>query len=431
MKVTIKKIVDAYSEVFHIKDTSIIPLICAITIGTKVKGDPVWLMIVGASSGGKSELINIVSKVPFVHQVSNLTENTFLSGMGPSKGKEPSLLHKIGTVGMITMKDYTSILSMRSDKKDVIIAQMREIYDGFITKKTGNNNDSSWKGKLNFIGGVTDEIYLAEESTAGMGRRAIFYSLPEADDDERIGMSKASRKNLFDIKEKREHIATITAEYIKETIENWPKEMPEISDELADEIMELANFVTIVRTPTKRDYRGVMRLAIRPEAPTRMIQQLFMIAAILEIMDGKHMDYHKKILYKISMDSIPTQKRLALRQLATFKTVTKKGVAVNLGYPTETVTEWIEDLNVMKVCHRENNHGVIGPDKWYIEERYRNIMIKYDGVEKKDDDLMDEGEYGLLSGDVDPMFAGYDDKGQRKELVAKQEARADELFESL
>lgn len=416
-ELTIKDIIREYTDVFYLNDTSVIPLILAITIGTKVKGDPIWLMLIGASSGGKSELINIVSKVNFAHQVSNLTENTFLSGMKATRGNETSFLHKVGNVGMIIMKDYTSILAMRQDKRDNIIAQMREIYDGHLTKKTGNDADTEWRGKVNFLGGVTDKIYVAEESSAGMGRRAIFYSLPDATNDERINMTKAARMNLFDIKEKRNRIAELTAKFVNQTIKKFPAKLPKIDDDFADDIIKLSNFVTIARTPTERDFHGSLKLAIRPELPTRMSQQLFMIATILNVLDGRTQKYHKELIYKIALDSIPIQRRLVLRQLAEYETATAKGVGQAIYYPTETALEWIEDLNVLKICRRENNYGIVGPDKFKINKRWREIMIDYDNIKyKKDVDLTDN-EDSMFSEPVDPMFQRIHDKGVAKQMA--------------
>lgn len=154
----LKDIKDKYKEVFLIEDDMILDVVCAIAIATKLKSDPLWLLIVGGSSSGKSELIGILGKVPFNHPISSMTENTFLSNMRTSDGREASLLHRIGVNGMITMKDYTSILSMRSEKRDLIVSQMREIYDGKLDKEAGNGNPQHWEGKINWIGAVTDSV---------------------------------------------------------------------------------------------------------------------------------------------------------------------------------------------------------------------------------------------------------------------------------
>lgn len=119
---TLQELKQLYKDVFYLEDDMILDVILAVAISSKLGGDPIWLLIIGGSSSGKSELINTLNKVPFNTPISSMTENTFLSSMRSFDGKEMSLLHRIGTSGMITMKDYTSILSMRSEKRDLIVS---------------------------------------------------------------------------------------------------------------------------------------------------------------------------------------------------------------------------------------------------------------------------------------------------------------------
>src|SRR3990167_7670461 len=98
-----------FQELFYFEDTAVLDLVFATVISTYVKSmKPIWLLIIGPSSGGKSEIINLLFKLNFVHEVSDMTENTLLSGMY-SKGEEASLLIRIGNIGVIAMKDFTSI----------------------------------------------------------------------------------------------------------------------------------------------------------------------------------------------------------------------------------------------------------------------------------------------------------------------------------
>ena len=81
---TLKDCKDTYQEIFYIEDSTIIDLILAVAIGSMTATDPIWLMIIGGSSSGKSEFINSLStlKKPdgknLAFDISTLTENTFL-----------------------------------------------------------------------------------------------------------------------------------------------------------------------------------------------------------------------------------------------------------------------------------------------------------------------------------------------------------------
>ena len=81
----IENIKEAYKKIFYIEDDFSIDLTAAVVASTLLlKSDPIWVIIIGAPSSGKSELINAFSKVKFVHPVSDMTENTLLSGMANS-----------------------------------------------------------------------------------------------------------------------------------------------------------------------------------------------------------------------------------------------------------------------------------------------------------------------------------------------------------
>ena len=66
--------------------------------------------------------------------LSELTENTLLSGLDEKGKPEPSLLMKLKDEVLI-FKDFTTILSMPRDRLRAILAQLREIYDGHISEQ--------------------------------------------------------------------------------------------------------------------------------------------------------------------------------------------------------------------------------------------------------------------------------------------------------
>lgn len=155
---TFKQLEEEYKKIFLIKDEGIIRLLIATVIGNYLPIDPIWLMIVAASSGGKSELMLSLNKVgETIVPISDLTTNTFASGQTRT-GKETSLLHKMKPGSVLVFKDFTSILSKNRESKGEIMAQLREIFDGKYTKRTGTGDDIVWEGKIGAIAGSTENI---------------------------------------------------------------------------------------------------------------------------------------------------------------------------------------------------------------------------------------------------------------------------------
>ena len=399
---TAQDVKNAYREVFYLEDDSVLDLLMATVIATYMKSNSIWLLIVGPPSGGKSELINSFFKVPFVHEVSDMTENTFLSGMNSIK--EASLLKKIGNLGCLAMKDFTSLISMRSEKREVIMAQMRHIFDGHFEKKTGNGQNPSWIGKMNFIGGVTEAIYNVEDESSSMGRRNIHYILPLQD---RLITTRMSRKNRADgtLREKISKIQIITKEYVSEIIASLPATPPEIDTDLSEEILNLSDFCTIVRTPTTRDYKNNLTLIPSIEMPMRISDQLHSLAEVLHIMYNGIPEQQKKAIFKIAMDSMPKQRRMTLQTLCKYERITTRGLAVHLKYPTAIVRAWLEDLNVLNVAKRETTQkmGMGGIDFWRIGDEFRTIMEKYDNIKNTGGELLgDSDEINYRTEEIDP-----------------------------
>ena len=422
-KITLQDIKEYYKSVFYIEDDFVIDLSLAVALGIHTKGDPIWLMIVGGSSSGKSEIIQMLDQVKNVHPVSNMTENTFLSGARSTDGKETSLLRSMGKKGVITMKDYTSILSMRSEKREVIAGQMREIFDGHIVKKTGNGVNPEWKGKMNFIGGVTDAIYSSEGESAGMGRRAIMYCMPQQD---RMKTLNRSRQNTNDAQEKRDKIKQLAHDYMEYAIAGvQEKVLPNIDEELSQELMELANFSTHARSPTERNFKGELTLVHDAEMPMRVSQQLHQIAQLLMYMhDGVLPEFCREGLRKIAFDNIPKLRKQSLIYLAKYRRVTSKGLAQKLNYPSPIAKYWLEDLNVLGILSR----GILSGsklDSFEIQKDYRKLILKYNPkVEPIDDDLIgtEENEEGVYNDDAYNMDT---------EIVLAEERRNQASFDGL
>lgn len=384
---TLASITKLYNETFYIEDDAPVALMAAIIVSAKLGGPPVWLYIVGPSSGGKSVLIEAFSGVKDVTQVSDLTVNTFLSG-APNKTEEPSLLKRLGLNFIITMKDFTTILSKAEEAQEAIISQMREIYDGHFTKFTGNGKPLEWggkgakKGKATFIMACTEAIHGVQEKFSEMGTRAINYVLLPQN---RKLTTKRALKNNGELDAKMMEIQEVFAEYIEQIIQSLPAELPELSEEFQDQIIDVADFATICRSVVKRDYRGVKNLALTAEMPMRMSKQLLVTAQLfIHLGGGTIPEYLKNTVFKIALDSIPKQRRLVLEVLAKYRRVNIAGISDLVNYPPDRVKEWIEDLQMFDVVERIRTKNT---QHWKLKDEYRKIMTTYLGVIPVDKDL--------------------------------------------
>lgn len=387
MAKTIEELIEKYQKIYYLEDTSIIPLVCATVLSNRMPGDPIWLMIVGGSSSGKTEIINCITGIPkIVNELSTLTPNTLLSGASV-KGKEASFLLRIPRQSIIVMKDFTTILAMTKEDQQAIMAQFREIYDGKFTKSTGRGEDIKWSGKINLIAGVTEKIHAMENQFAGMGLRTLSYSLPEQD---RIKTTKRASQIASRLGEYREELKKEFQEYIDIMMPIMGTLTVDINDDISNNIVAVADFATRSRSPVEKTWKGDVGLVLAPEMPMRMSNQLHLMAKVFMSMNGGVLaPEYEKILYKIAMDSIPKGRRMALKIMAHYNSVTTKGVAVELGYPTGSVKPWLEEINALGICSREIKGGNQG-DVWMIKPQYRELMKIFDYIDQIDKDLVDE-----------------------------------------
>src|SRR5262249_22004325 len=148
-------------------------------------GDPVWLGLIGPPSSAKTELLNSISRLPFVAQAATLTVAGLLSGTPRTQrasGAKGGLLRQVGQFGILSLKDFGSILSMHTETRAELLAALREIYDGAWTRHLGSDGGRTlaWKGKVGLLFGATG-VYDSHHGVIGaLGDRFLLSRLAPA-----------------------------------------------------------------------------------------------------------------------------------------------------------------------------------------------------------------------------------------------------------
>lgn len=392
---TLDSIIALYKKTFFTTDDAAIALIAAILVGSQLKVPPVWCHIIGPTSGGKSTLLEAFNKHRFVHQISDLTPNTFLSGMATSKG-ETSLLKQLGPTFTIFMKDFTTILSKPEDTQEAVIAQMREIYDGYISKQTGLGKKIEWpgpnmKGHATFIMAATEGIYSLQDKFSDMGTRAINYVLLPQNRKE---STKRGLRNNGKLEHEMAEIQKACAEFVEEMFRNMPEELPYIDDALENDIIDVADFASLCRSVIKRDYKGAKSLALSAEMPMRMSKQFLVLAQLFTYISGGVLpEYLRAAIFKTAFDSIPKQRRLIIEALTKYNRVTIGGISDFINYPPERCKEWMEDLQMFRVVDRiKAGHK----QYWALRSEYKEIVKKHLSIIETGSDLETDADGGAF-----------------------------------
>ena len=353
------------------KDGGIIRVLVGSVIANKLQADPVWLFLVTASGGAKTELIRGLNKVDGIYPISDLTPQTFLSG--EKSRKDASLLLRLSREVILTLKDFTTVLTMHRDKRHAILSQLREIYDGQFKKAFGTGETKEWNGKLGFIAGVTPIIDTHYSIYQVLGERFIQYR-PLQPDPIRLSL-KAINNSGYE-KEMREEIQNAFADFIAGI--EIPEKKVIVPEDIKNRIAYLSAFCVRARSGISRDgYSREINLIPEAELPTRLAKQLITLtSALLLINNGKFKEDDYNLIYKIGIDTLPQKRRRTIKILIEVDDyLTTADIAMKIGYPTNTTRRILEDLYGLKLIIRESK-GRGYADKWIIDDKTRELLIR-------------------------------------------------------
>ena len=372
--------------VFHkwmlIPDQGVIKFLCAFYFANRLSRKALWAILIGPSGGGKTELLNSLLCLPDIEEISILTPSTFLSGM-PGKG-DASLLPKL-TGKIMMFKDWTTVLSMQRDAKAEIMSQLREIWDGRMKKIFGNGRIATWEGKVSLLAASTQAVDLNQQQYTHLGERFVNYRviMPERKE---VAM-KSLENDPMQENMARELQNAMYAFFKGFKFEEELAKLPPLDMDLKKELVNLANFSTMARSGVIRDF-GMKKDVIfvpAPEMPTRFTQQLSCLATGCMLANkGPLTDMDMKILYKVALDSIPQTNKMVMNEMAKLDAQTTAEIATALGYPTEPIKIYLENLALLKVCKRVKDGGKA--DRWTMNAEFSDIVRNYEGIEQLSDE---------------------------------------------
>ena len=348
-------------------DTPLRFILCAV-IANRLPGDPLWAFLVAPSGSSKTELLNALTGLDFVKPLDTLTTSTFLSGK-QRKDPNASLLLRVPYGTIFVMRDFTSVLEMHTEKRAEIFAQLRKIYDGHLTKATGEGGESAelhWEGKVALIAGVTPAIEGYRAFATTLGERFLYFYLPVAD---RVTVAKAARRNRASLNQMREELKQAVKGFFAGLSIPSSVEVPE---EIGDWIVAVADFVSIARSSVERDWYSAAKEITElpdPEVPTRLAQQLDLLTCAHAVLMGRtRVEVQDlELTRQVGLACIPSHRRKLLAILCqSAREMTTTEIANAIDLPTNTVRRYLEDLAALRLVHRRE--GDTNAFLWQITE---------------------------------------------------------------
>jgi len=384
-------------------------------------GSPVWLIVIGASSSGKSQILRplAMTDAKFIHEVDDLTENTLLSGIRVKEdAPQVSLLKRIGKLGIMIISDFTVIFSKGVEAKNMILGQLRMVYDGKMTKYSGVNPEPMvWEGQLGLIAGSTPAIYAHFEEVADMGERFVYYRMKSYDAEKamRIAMERTVYGKTLD-----SILSDLYKEYIKSVVEKvMDEQVPPIAYNVAERIIYVSMLAALLRTPTHYDkYAKVIDRIPVPEMPMRIGGELTSVIKGMMCMhyhdtgswdlEEEQIQYIEWCAYSLANE----ERRACLKILAGQEyggTLRTQTVADEIGLSTTVISMHLQHLSAVHVVERNGTgDGLI----WKIKEKsVWDIIRRLEGIDVSS--TLIERELSSEEGD---------------ELQEAQQTKFDEIF---
>lgn len=360
--------VGAFARWLHLPQPDPLYAVLGAYAANKLPGDPVWLMVVGATSGGKTELIQPLAGLPDVYPTATLTEAALLSGT-PQKERASSarggLLCELGDFGVLLNKDFGSVLSMNREARAQTLAALREVYDGSWTRRLGTDGGKTlnWQGKAGLIAACTPTIDRHHAVIGALGERFLLYRLPEIDEDDQAkrALAVAGRENEMRADLKRAVAAVLNADLLS---------VPAPTAVEDERLIALATFVARCRSAVERDgYSREIEVAVA-EAPGRLVKVLGRFrAGLLAI--GVPPQEAWRVTRSTALGCIPALRNQVVRALYANGPLALSDVAALVAHPPQTTRRALEDLEMHRVTGRSKAGKA---DSWsltdWARERY-------------------------------------------------------------
>ncbi len=325
----LQDIYDVIQKYYHMNDMIRVDVLLATALSMSAsKCSRLFMILVGSSGDWKSEGIRALHKCDnwmtslnltnteresWVRSVDQLTRNTFVSGKAVERKVKNDLGAKMdGKNTLLLIYDFANLMSKTKDDKNEIFSQLRNLYDGFLQKDTGNGVEKIFTDcDVTLIAAATpmikDEFFLNQ----ALGTREL--------------MCDTSDKFTFKIQKEERHAKATAAFENQAIIEKARKELKEVFEdflihhpytELSDDKIskEMKNFIidqacllATLRATVKIDfYRYDVIAAPVIEEPTRLTHQLKLLYKALKSLGADYSDERcKAVIKRIVKSSAP------------------------------------------------------------------------------------------------------------------------------
>jgi hypothetical protein len=341
-----RNLFDKVGEYLHLEDPSHIRFALAVAVSSALDGDPLWGMIVGSPSGGKTEAVKLLDDVAEEH-VDDITGPALLSWTQGKNPRPTGILTRVGTRAFVSISDFSTILAS-SDRggRDVLFSLLRRAYDGEVNREVGNTPDPLvWRGRLTLLAAVAPAIDNFSSHADALGPRWLYCRTATTDNEHKKAVQR-KRRRMTDLKAKQDdarRIATSLVYAARSKVRDI-----ELADDTYDALEDAASLTCLGRAAVPRHAYGRREIDGIPviEEPGRITGQIIALAKSL-IGLGEPIEKAVALSRKCALDTVPQPRLAVLEQLALGEAMTVSQISAVTGLHRHVARRALEDMEVL------------------------------------------------------------------------------------
>jgi hypothetical protein len=336
-------------------DTGVLNAVLAAAAVEKLTGDPLWLLVISGSGNAKTETVGSLAGAGALITSTITSEGALLSAtQGRGTG---GLLRKLGSRGLLVIKDMTSLLEMDMRARGLVLAALREVYDGKWERNVGTagGRTHTWTGRIIVVAACTTAWDAAHSVISVMGERFVIVRADSEVGRVRVRSAVRAIGNTGqEVAMRTELAAAVNALIVGMNPAGYRPTRAETK-----QLIKLANIVTWARSGVSRDYRGEVVDAHALEMPTRFSKQLTqLVRGAVAI--GLTSEEAMQLARRCARDTIPPLRRKILIDVANNPKSRPLHVARRIARPRTTVRRELEALHVLSVLACEEKDVLRG-----------------------------------------------------------------------
>lgn len=364
-----------FSKHLKLDSEDTLAVVMSTILAHRLPGDPLWLLLVGKSGAGKTEMLSTLEGYDSCVFTAEFTPHTLISGMPTIGGGDPSLLPKLDNK-VLVIKDFTVILSMHPTGRDEIFGQLREAYDGSYTKQFGNGIKREYESRFGIIAGVTNKVDEYASLHAGLGERFLKYRVQPP----KLGMEQDIIMSAIMQAGHEEPMREDLKEAVEDFLNNTPDDEPPVTPEVANRVTAIAIVISRLRGSISiNEYTGVQHSKAMFEMGTRLAKQLVRLWKGLMMYFGpKEIDNALTIVRRIAIGSVVDKREEVVRQLFKLCTeedgpVSRSALALRChGISDSTVARELDELSLLGIVSSTARKG--NAKVWYFTKEFMKLL---------------------------------------------------------